>query len=204
MKRVYFLVVAIAVAAAITSCKKDDAGGSSFIPEGKLTIKLETNASKVDKVKVFAEGYPNNTEIFSGSFDNGSITLALPATLADKCLTDMGKTDYANIPKGQKSNIKISNMNAKIGSVWIQAYKGNSSVDGLILGKVTKNGYVSGFIYYSDSDVSVTGKYDGESISVNLKKGYNIVYETNDATTTKDPGGMKWYLEYDFYEMSGH
>jgi hypothetical protein len=235
MKNVAAIVACFAVSIMFSGCgkdKDDEGDGGSAITKLEISVVDGSKySSDIDKVKLmvldYADDY-NLVELLSVDYSNGSFTINLPATVAAKYM----RTFKEVAPDG----VKVSNENARTASTRIDVYKGNDRVDWLTYGKVInrdKELAVYGYLMYSDSDVSITGtgtmtdEYEGEktyiheitiTYSVNLKKGWNLIFETEEEhtvtdtstefkevykgkATSTDPGGLKWYMKDDFYAL---
>jgi len=210
MKRFFLnqlFIAVLAVAAALTSCNKDDDGAGD-----KITAKVE-NASELSEVKTvklvaWIVSSEENEEIASADFKNGGFTLNLPATLASKYLYPLAE----DMP----STITLSNMNAKMAEVSIYGY--NSAGDRIASFNCSKedgNTEYGMYWLYTDSNVTISGtetdeyeEYDEVYISVfslSLKKGWTAVYVTYTRTTqggkttykseykNSPISGLKWY-----------
>ena len=146
-------------------------------------------------------------------YDNGEFTLKLPESVGNKYLKPFF-ADEDDIP----DELTISNLDAKIGATYLLASESNEFAGLFYYATGTYSSAWIGGLVYVNSDLSVTGSFIGEiytfdddgniidingdcplTYNVNVKKGWNIVYEktTEDEyeMTTIAPSGLKWYFE---------
>jgi hypothetical protein len=186
----------------ISSCDKedddDDTGANGVIINNTITVKVENGNDyneEIDEVKALAysRGSGHN-EVGSGAYSNGGFTLKLLESVSEEYLESVSP----EIPVFPES-ITISNPDVKWASIDIVAYKSGNEVGGFYYGN--EDWGEASFVYVTD-DVSMTGTdtddgYVG-TYNVHLKKGWNIMYQSNDSEssyelTTSVPSPMKWY-----------
>jgi hypothetical protein len=230
MKKNFLMMafVCLFIGVTISSCKKDDKEDENNGSIGNtLTVTVENGSSlngKIDAVKAKIDYEKSNggwDEYIAASapYSNGGFTLQLPETVSD---TYLGAFDTDEIPDG----VTVSNLNAKIGWGYIEAYKEDENVGYFYLGTGTTDADWEGELIYSNGDVNITGtetdvyswESDGETYtetetnkySMYLKNGWNIVYEkwTEKGNNTEEyeltttaPSGAKWYY-YDYSSKS--
>ena len=218
MKKVvlnYLVIAALAGAAALTSCDKENGDG-----DGGMTVSATVeNASKYSdvvtvKALVWDRSADKEVEIASADFKNGSFSIKLPATVDAKYLNVWEEDE---IP----STVTVSNRNAKTTYVSFKGVdKDGEYVTWFYQGKwdeTTGTGTDADYIY-SDSNLNITGT-DSESdeysehteiYALTIKKGWNVVYATG--TEVEDDGfytytyiitsvhvtGLKWYGSQDW------
>jgi hypothetical protein len=206
MKRNFFMMafVCLFTVVALCSCSKDDDDNSS-VPDPDIVVENGSSYNAlIDVVKL--EVYSNSTgkyqTLASAEYKNG-FTLTLPESVSSQYLESLGD----DVPAG----VTVSNKNVKTGTASLNAYKSDSEAGYFY----HKSGDWEGELMYADGDVSVTGtetdtdEYEGTTYtltikySVNLKKGWNRVYqkwtengnnETVEITTTT-PSGATWHFE---------
>ena len=154
--------------------------------------------------------------IASAPYKNGGFMMILPEEIDSRLLEDM---DLEDMPSG----INVSNPNAKAASIpYFEAYKSGDYVDDLT--KCAFSLSMTGFSYtavlymYADADVKITGTYTEsydektftEKYNVDLKKGWNTVYMTQQesmsgfsgiVTTVKPNVDLKWYFEEELEKL---
>jgi hypothetical protein len=207
MKRNYLKMafVCLFTVVAICSCKKDDddeTGGDSSIKDNTFTVVVENGNSYnelIDVVKLELDEVQNSSTVkysalASAEYKNGGFTLTLPASVSSQYLEPLDDS-----PDG----VTVSNRNVKFAWINLSAYKSDSDIGYFYV----KSGDWKGGLMYADSNVSITGT-ETESdekdtyttrYSMNLKKGWNIVYTKGNnriyEITTTAPAGAKWYFE---------
>jgi hypothetical protein len=219
MKRNFLMkaFVCMFTVVALSSCNKDDDDGDNGAIDNTLKVAVENGNSLNEKIAVVKLIiWPGDKEYASVEYKDGGFTLTLPENLSSQDLGPFDDDDF-------HYSIKISNENVKYGWAFLEAYKSGRYVGDFYL----KSGDWEGYPVYADGDVSITGTYteteeydgytrtDTEKYNVNLKKGWNIVYEKGQGTengttytytyeaTTTAPVGVKWYFEsYDYDESS--
>jgi transposase-like protein len=183
----------------------DDDDDENSIPN-ILTVVVENGNSYnelIDVVKLeIRDNSPEERHtLASAEYKNGGFALTLPDSVNSQDLKS-----YDDYP----ASVTISNRNVKTGKPDLSAYKSDSHTGYF----EHKSGDWEGSLVYADGDVSVNGTKTEESTtytytskySMNLKKGWNIVYskETESGTTyityiyeatTTEPAGAKWYFE---------
>jgi hypothetical protein len=215
--------VSLLAAATFCACdkdndKKEDNIATSTIPAGKYTINVE-NGDDYD-IDIVSLGI-DSLEICSAPYGKGKFTLDLPETVRNKYLE---KFDEEFDTFTELLNVKINNPNIKVGigltrlMAWETNYNYNSQVGNIYHGTDEWEGR----LVYVNEDVTMTGsgedeesRYDDYEIfltykfSVNLKKGWNIMYikatnlysktgKITDRTvemTTQAPAGAVWWYE---------
>jgi hypothetical protein len=194
---------------------QDDEEENNAIQNNTIIAVIEDGASfneKIDSVKmeIYFESNDSKNEITlaKAAYANGKFSINLPENV-DAQYLEIIEFEEEGIPQG----LTVSNPNAKIGSISLNAYKSNSDIGYFYHGTEDWQGE----LVYSDSDVSVTGShtetYDEgtytykDTYNVYLKEGWNMMYskftskENNSYEyeyTTQVPAGAKWYF-YDYY-----
>jgi len=219
-----FFAAIIAASIVFSGCDKDkddDSGGNTA---SQIIAKVE-NASKysdVIKVKLTAWDYTAGKDdvLVTVDFKNGGFTLDLPETLAAKYLASFEATFYRD--EDEVNQLNISNKNAKMTLAEIEGFDADDeSVTYFVYGKEDNNSSTVAYYIYSDSDVDISGTIkttddeydweDNENYSLNLKKGWNVIYlieydstykdgkEISNASITSSPvSGLKWYGNEDW------
>jgi hypothetical protein len=235
MKRNFFMkaFVCMFTVVALSSCNKDDdekEEAKSGAIGNTLTVTVENGNSynsRIDTVKLTSwdrnDEDERSVELARAVYTNGGFTINLPENLGSQYLSPLieDEDDF--------SGVTISNRNVKIGSPSLDAYKSGNEVGVFYPATGTGESDWEGELTYADSDVSITGtgtrNYSWESgdvtytetitvtYNVNLKKGWNIVYEKGQGTVngttytvigevTTAPAGVKWYFYSDDYDES--
>jgi hypothetical protein len=196
-----------------------------------ISAKVEYGSSlngNVDLVKAEVEYEKSNGDwdyylVASAPYSDGGFTLKLPGNVSDLYLEALLSNEI-EVPDG----ITVSNPNAKIRAVFLNAYMANGRQVGYFL-HGSEN--CMSILVYANEDVSITGSYtesetydldeDGvyettytyiEKDNIHLKKGWNMMYvketekENNTSEseiTTTVPSDAKWYLKpYEYFEPS--
>ena len=204
------IIACLAVTTIFSGCNdkenpKDDDLATSTVKTITAQVEGGSNLnSKIDEVRAFADYLSGSSwideEIAKGSFANGGFTITLPDNLADKFL------EVCNFPEG----INVSDKTVKrTEEVWFLAYKGGEPV-GRFWYESDNSEAMPVFV---DGNVEITGTVSEKDIdgtwnrtySLSLKTGWNLIYFTysydesskigTTTTTTKDPGGLKWFFE---------
>jgi hypothetical protein len=194
---------------ALYSCDKDEKNDdkkedpkddipASVIVDNKLTVTVENGSSysgKIDSVKMTArDSEDDKVVITSAPYNNGVFTLELPVPFADIFLDALSDIDDFDGSTISNPNVKISD----IDDLRIYAYKSGKSI-GYFHFINNSDGW--GGPMYANDDVIVTGNSTDDSgtytFNVNLKKGWNMIYENGNATTSQAPAGLKWYFDED-------
>jgi hypothetical protein len=214
MKRFFLMkaFVCLFTVVALCSCNKDedDENGNVQVPDNTF-IAVENGASyngKIDVVKaeIYTENNGDYITLASAPYENGGFTIDLPESVNVQYLESMD-----NIPQG----LTVSNPNAKIGMVDLNAYK-SDTVTGQFYYGIT---HWEGIIAYFDSDLSITGSYtltDKKVYNVHGKKGWNMVYiieyiaenniESFTEITTQSPPkklSFSWHFQEWSYFLKG-
>jgi hypothetical protein len=204
MKRI--LIIAVLVAIAFASCKKDD----DFTPLVNNTITAQVEKGKdynsvfsSVKVKIYYLEYYNgnyfslpDSDYFEAASDyvNGGFSLTLPETLEARCLMPIANLLYFD------SGAKISDRSARGIYTTIEGYdKDGKYVDDFIY----RTPRTTGDFWYVDRDVKITGEDNYNLYNMDLKKGWNIVYFKSNgqgykgSNITEAQKGLKWYRKKD-------
>ena len=180
------LMAAGALAASCGSKDEDGDGdkGTSAI-SGLTTVKVDGGDTlNIDTVKLDLGSYV----AYSAAYTNGEFTIDFPS---------VGDEYLGAVTRGlPQDSVNISDTNVKIEDAEFAAYKSGSKVGRFYYGTAEW----SGFPMYANGDVNITGKWTdedgGNTINVNLKKGWNIVYTKYSGTTyeitTQVPAGATW------------
>jgi hypothetical protein len=201
MKKRFFRTAFVCLFAvvALCSCNKDDNNGNngstSVIVNNTITATVEYGSSykdKVDSVIAIIDG--NNYKTANSVYNDGKFTLKLLSPIGD---TLLGKFFNDSIPAG----VIESDTTVKTGDVHIHAHKAGKR-SGTFYHGTTE--WTSRLVY-SNKNVTITGSTTRddkhtEKYDVNLKKGWNIVYEKDidkgdSEITTQMPDNAKWYYE---------
>lgn len=207
-------IVCLFTVVAISSCKKDDDGET--IPSGSIRNTITVTIGNgyddiIDSVKAETWDVGNHIVLAKTEYKNGGFTITLPDSVSSQYLPSLFGDE---IPEG----ITASNGNVKSAGVRLYAYKSDIRENYFRL----RSGDWNGGLVYIDGDSYITGTstdymeeedYTIISIySLNLKKGWNIVYERETRTensvtyerTTAAPAGAKWYFSgEDISSISG-
>ncbi|MCL2074452.1 MAG: hypothetical protein FWH18_11050 [Marinilabiliaceae bacterium] len=179
----------------------DELATSTF--DGTIIAKVDNFSefnSVVRKVVVTLYGQKNEDEgtyekleIF-GNLTNDGFTITFPQPLDDKYLNYL-------LDEWEFSTVTVSDVNVKANLVelYLVCY---DSDDNLVGDVEFGNDEVYVEIAYLEKDVTITGQDRwGVFHSISWKKGWNFLYwiepeRGNSETTTKDPGGLKWYFDW--------
>jgi hypothetical protein len=206
------------VVAVLTSCEKEEMEASVTI-SGTLEFSERYNDEFTKVVIVVQEPMDmggitvfNRNELARGIYSNGSFSIELPARVDEKYLQSRFTEDIP--PK-----FKVSDKKVKTGifSISISSFKDMEDLPDipgvgggeifkdyeLIYAKSDDRSTVQAMLYYADRKCSITGTLGNDVFSVNLKKGWNFLYETEteliNEYSTNPVSGLKWYVIYDFY-----
>ena len=218
------IVACVFASIILASCKDNNSSDSSTID--KVTARVEYGNEYNDYIDevwgvIYYDDWEEEYVAERSKYVNGGFTIDLPSTVSNTYLTDiMDELGWIQ----EYPNGSISDKSAKIGLIWFEAYD-----DGYYLGdfeyyKYEENETPSNYsvrgayavFIYTDKNVSLKGSYsetgdswrEEETINLNLKKGWNQIFETfeysfNENTgnevskqslTTSNPGGLKWYF----------
>jgi hypothetical protein len=140
---------------------------------------------KIDTVKLqlYTENYGCIT-LSSADYNGGKFTFKLPS-VGDEYLDQI-----TNIfPPCITSH--ITNINVKFNILFIDLL-GNGRHIGILTHKIPEK--IGGDFIYVDEDVSVTGYSMKSKYDIHLKRGWNIMFSTENSITTRKTDGLKWYL----------
>ncbi|MDR2963171.1 MAG: hypothetical protein LBU90_06035 [Bacteroidales bacterium] len=214
MKRFFYnvgLLVAVGFAVAVcASCGKDDdasKNGGSTLNMGGASVggvftiaasNVSGNTQAIHTVKADIEDWLQPQAVFV----NNGFSLQLPTAIDSK--------DLYLCANDAQEGVAISDRNAQW--TWlnrIYAYNQNDSKIGdidLYWENENSDCYVSWV--YVDRNVSITGNDEGGIYNLNLKKGWNVVYDFEDYTndvntiTSTKPSGVNLQWEFDSYTKS--
>jgi len=224
MKRLFFkggLFLALGLTAMFYSCSDDnDDNGGSGGSGNALTITATdvTNGSaQIATVKALAEWESGDDEwsedeIAQAPYENNGFSLELPGTLPVKA--EYLETIGADVPTG----VSVSDKNAKVYFLDdIYGYNANGREIGYFYleDENGDNEYYTSWMY-TDRDVTIKGQYkytdddgyqDTGTYDLNLKKGWNIVYDSysdnyssrtyTSTFTSQEPSGVNY--SWNFY-----
>jgi hypothetical protein len=225
MKRNFLIraFVCLFTVVALCSCSKDDDeendnGENGVIRNNTLIAAVEYGATyneNIDVVKANIEyEYFKEKEytLASAPYENGGFTLHLPESIDPRYLHSYFEgylSDYYSFEEGVPQGLTVSNLNAKICYVYLDAYKSDTWVGDFIHG--TDDYDAEDGLIYSDSDCNITGSttYEGyngytmkDTYDVYLKKGWNMIYSGGYyqtpyelTVTTQVPVGATWRYE---------
>lgn len=204
----YFVVVALIVAAAFTSCDKDDDHG---VVSGSITqiIAKISNASEFPDVATVKLLAWNNDVLAEADFINGGFTIDLPETVDGKYLHQFDEIFF------YYETLTISKKDAKaLHDLRIYGYNSSGKRIAVFsnekyVGNEYSEIYAMTEYLWVDNDVNISGSYkDTEdkdyvetySVSLILKKGWNVVYMSENDTEkgykveikTSPISGLKW------------
>ena len=230
MKRYYFSLILMVtiVVSVITSCEKDDSA-VGMIVSGTLEFSERYNDEitkiQVDVLELENIGVPvfKRVTLASGEYSNGKFSLELPARIDDNYL----KQNFSN--ENLEPYIKVSDKRVKTGIFDFRAIDFGETIKegngmGIYLSKDLPLVYIKsddisttkGLFFYADRNCSITGtepvssEHHTITYSMNLKRGWNIVYHTEKYMETADKqirieelstetvSGLKWYVMGDF------
>ena len=174
-------------------------GGDAFVVTAKNVI---GGSSDIATVAGLVEGEYDEGEIASAPYKNNGFELKLPATVANKYLW--------NINEDGEMDDMISDKNAKVTDLWIEALDSDKDYIGEFYYEDEGNDYYAAALYlYADRDFTIKGsiyeEWDGDYYKMEwnctFKKGWNILYMFEDNgwdeyyTTTKPSNvNLKWYF----------
>jgi hypothetical protein len=189
--------VSLLAAATFCACSKDengDDGGNSnpiWGKTGTVAITVENGASYnnlIDEVELM---YGDGVVLSRASYDDGSFTIELPASVDSKYLDELEEEFSATF--------KVSNPSVKMATAWLIVRTSSSRWIGDFYHGTEE--WEGKELLYVTGDVSMTGTAPDGIFNVHLKKGWNLVYEYErkgaDEVTTTAPAGAKWYFDYD-------
>jgi len=192
----------------LVGCDKDDGNidrknDGVAITEIKAKIENASEFSMVKKVKLMMKNFSTDKEdvIVEANFKDGGFTIKLPETLNAKYLATWSDI-YLLLPE-----FTISDMNAKFGEgLSIQGFNTDDEmVADFFYVYLGEKNYTFASYYYSDRDVEISGKIETYNSNLtcllNLKKGWNMVYQTestesgksNVIMSTNAVSNLKWY-----------
>jgi len=199
-KTLNYLVIAVfAISAAFMSCDKnkddDNNGngngngntGNSFVIEAKDVIGGHGSYNDIVTVRLY------NLYRVSAKFENNGFKLTLPALESDELviITQRGSLLF----EGSLESLTISDREAKIKTVFVEAYNAENNLIGYIHQLNGSDGNIIVYYSYLDSDVTIKGEANGADFDLSFKKGWNMWYIGNNRLTTQKPSGVdfKWY-----------
>jgi hypothetical protein len=236
MKRQFFLIVsAVAISAAVlTSCGNDekdgddDGGGAGVSKQFTVTIEYAAkHKGEMSAVELWVRNVSDTYDDAIAKFPvkDGSFTVELPAIDAK----------YLKTLSSYKPTVTVSNSGAKTVTAKFCTTVIDYRIDDLICGKYVesamKDSYVTAAYVYSDNNFTVSGTEVNEvrngfgtltgettvTYSLNLKKGWNIVYDVYKGSvtagmlttltmekTSADQDDLKWYTRSDFINYITH
>ena len=223
------IVVCACAGIIITGCSKNDStDDNSSIKVINATVENGSDYnSKIDAVKGLLNstmGYNSETdsisvdgyEVESANFKSGGFTLDLPETVDTK---NLQKIHNNEIPNG----VSMSDTSVYGNFLSIMAYKSGSLIGEFYYGTEDTTSLLNYALYlYVDRKVTITGtgsKQDDYGTTTNLtynvslKKGWNIMYETENISDSGEsttvevtsvlPDNLKW-LFMDFYNSNSY
>jgi hypothetical protein len=206
LKTVFVCLITVV---ALSSCKKDDSNkNNDFVITAAVENGSNYNA-QIDLVKVEIGNYEHDEahELVTAEYKNGEFTVNLPEKVNSQYLESL---DNAS------GGITSIDSKAKIGYAYFSAYKSNDIAGYLFC----RSGEWDVIYVYVDEDVTRGGSImlthttngviytDITEYNVNLKQGWNIVYEkrttdgnttTKEITSTSPSSGAKWYFQSSEY-----
>jgi hypothetical protein len=229
MKNFLFLMIA-AAAMVFAGCSKDDDNGNgdnngiSFNVVGLASSQV-SSPYQIDTVKVEIEKdydyvYTAEMVLATAIYANGGFTINLPATVNDLYLHTASEWFDDELAGG---SVTVSNHSVKINTVELDAYKADGDYRDKVGGfYLAATGGWEGLLIYVTGHINIAGTYFdkeeyedyGKAItttySLNLKQGWNIIYEKTERNaektiytvtqTTTAPAGAKWeYYESERY-----
>ena len=210
MKKTFFKFGLLALGlttAVFNSCNKDDDDNSGNGGNAsKITATNVINGStRITTVKALAYWESSNYDygndaIAQAPYKNNGFTLELPENVSSKYLDLLSE----DAPSG----VSISDENAKI--FFLDDIRGydedeNEIGDFYLEEENDDSEYYTSWMY-ADRDVTIKGEDDGDKYDVNLKKGWNIIYESytenSGSLTSKKPSGINY--SWNFYSNSDY
>jgi len=189
------------VSVTFTSCNKDDEGTTTTGSTSHFTVldvKNVENRTQFDFNEVRLTW--NNVTLATAPYSNNSFKIDLSE------IAPQANTLRNVVELFKDTPLEVNNADASIANkIYIRVYQGNNIrfIDGFDAEK----GSTSVSIWYSDSDVTITGSYTetdtGQiwtyTYNISLKKGWNFVYQVanavrNNTYTTKPQGNLKWII----------
>ena len=179
---------------------KDDSGDSGGAFDGKTIKATVENGKNYNAVisKVTAEAWVDGVEITeevgSGSYSNGGFTIKLPESPKNNIMYDIERFfGEDGVTISDDNTVKYIELDDFYG-----LDKNNNRVGTFFFGKVInekEEHYVVAYYCYVSKDVNITGGL----YSLSLKKGWNLVYETDKNGETiemsnKAISGLKRYF----------
>ena len=181
--------------------------GSAVTAGEELTITAAQveNASSVKRV--LAGNYDRG--IAAGAFETGGFSLTLPNKAYPGANIEQGQQLHGWFGGGT-NNLTISNESARLER--IDYFEGYSSQNGAWSwsaylvdfkhGKFDGNSATIVWYIFASADVEVSRSGSSVNYSMDLKAGWNTVYETRTASnttiSTEPVSDLKWYVEDDF------
>ena len=186
----------------LVSCEKDNDINEN---EGSASKIVATNvingSSQIATVKTIiwhGDDYEDYDVIAQASYKNNGFTMELPASLPAKCLLPimyLVSSDYEGAEQ------LISDRTVKGNTLWgFRAYNSNDEYLGFLQYSAYSEDYdwCEAIWFYVDKDVTVL-EQRGDNVNLNLKKGWNICYNSDVFFTSKKPSGfnLKWEFKED-------
>jgi hypothetical protein len=222
MKKImYVLAMAMILPIGFVSCDKDDdeggnPGGGQVVTQITATNVTGDNTAEIATVKAFASWDTEEDwgeDVLVQAPYNEGFTLNLPTTMASKYLEKPGE----DMPAG----VTMSNTDVQTFFLDdIRAFTEDGGEMGHFYLKdapLTAVGYTTNYYtswMYADRDVTITGEYiDGDdylsTINLNLKKGWNVVYDsytytetgTSTTMTSQKPAGVGYSWDFGAYHV---
>ena len=197
MKRFHLfgIFICLGVCCVFTGCKKDKnkIGGSSPITTITATsIFNAADAADVAIVKLMSDDYV----VVTGEYSGNVFMLTLPTTVPATELMRLGT----------EQGLKVSDPDVvAMTTESISCYDETESFVGdfVSMKEESNDVYTMAMYWYVDGDVTVMGKVklseETDNYNLNLKKGWNMVYLTEDSAnnytlTTTPKSGMLWFF----------
>ena len=194
--RVYLTAIIGLIIAGFASCNKAEKRGvisqSFWNFDGRTLIVQVEDGDQYNAIVHSVRATFWSYETFAeGSYANGGFTLTLPQTVSSQYLITLHEL---------LESIDVSDRNARITVTVFSAYSSdNFQVGSFYLSRP----WTATTFMYADRDVAITGLegdgYLNVTYNLFLKKGWNIIYETESNMgrdyylTTTPVKGLKWY-----------
>ncbi len=192
MKKIITTVLCFALAGAFVSCGDGEISSSRVSSLSGIIDEMPTDGDSYTlKLTVYDEDSEEYVPLASASVsDDGSFEMDLPKSVSSSYL-------YRFADDAPKS-ISFSNKNVKVVEADLELWSGEDYLDDVYYYSDSAEGELT----YADGDFTATGSFDGVTINMALKKGWNWTFfvddEDSESITTTRPAGMKFYFDGEY------
>ena len=193
----YAVTVVMAITVVFTACKDkkpDNSNNNNNNNGGNENNSLVVDAnnvidgsSDIAKVKAYVLNFDEYL-VASSDYTNNGFKMTL-SSVPNRYLLPAVALDFPLF--------LISDKSAKMADVEFIAYDDDNSTLGIggfhLEDQITDN---EAHYFYADRNFTVKGTYDGDKYDCTFKKGWNIMYETDEGVSTQKPSGASYVWVY--------